>query len=110
MPKNPDPREEGPKPPFPEQAQTHPGSAKRMDPPADHSEHSYVGTGKLLGQSAIVTGADSGLGRAVAIAFAKEGADVVLSYLPAVQEDALAPRLVIIAAGQKEFRLPDDIS
>ena len=109
MPKNPDPREEGPKPPFPEQTQSHPGSAKRMDPPADHGEHSYVGTGKLLGQSAIVTGADSGIGRAVAIAFAKEGADVVLSYLPEEEADALATCVVIHEAGQKAIRLPGDI-
>jgi hypothetical protein len=109
MPKNPDPRKEGPKPPFPEQKQSHPGTAKRMDPPADHGEHSYVGTGKLLGQVAIVTGADSGIGRAVAIAFAKEGADVVLSYLPEEESDALAASVIIHEAGQKALRLPGDI-
>jgi hypothetical protein len=109
MSKNPDPRNEGPKPPFPEQKQSHPGSAKRMDPPADHGEHSYVGTGRLLGQVAIVTGADSGIGRAVAIAFAKEGADVVLSYLPEEESDALAASVVIHDAGQKALRLPGDI-
>jgi hypothetical protein len=109
MSKNPDPRNEGPKPPFPEQKQSHPGSAKRMDPPADHGEHSYVGTGRLLGQVAIVTGADSGIGRAVAIAFAKEGADVVLSYLPEEESDALAASVIIHDAGQKAVRLPGDI-
>ena len=109
MPKNPDPRKEGPKPPFPEQKQSHPGTAKRMDPPADHGEHSYVGTGKLLGRVAIVTGADSGIGRAVAIAFAKEGADVVLSYLAEEESDALAASVIIHEAGQKALRLPGDI-
>jgi NAD(P)-dependent dehydrogenase (short-subunit alcohol dehydrogenase family) len=107
--KNPDPRKEGPKPPFPEQKQSHPGMARRMDPPADHGEHTYVGTGKLLGQVAIVTGADSGIGRAVAIAFAKEGADVVLSYLPEEESDALAASVIIHEAGQKALRLPGDI-
>jgi hypothetical protein len=107
--KNPDPRKEGPKPPFPEQKQSHPGTAKRMDPPADHGEHTYVGTGKLMGQVAIVTGADSGIGRAVAIAFAKEGADVVLSYLPEEESDALAASVIIHEAGQKALRLPGDI-
>jgi NAD(P)-dependent dehydrogenase (short-subunit alcohol dehydrogenase family) len=107
--KNPDPRKEGPKPPFPEQKQSHPGTAKRMDPPADHGEHTYAGTGKLLGQVAIVTGADSGIGRAVAIAFAKEGADLVLSYLPEEESDALAASVIIHEAGQKALRLPGDI-
>ena len=71
MAKNPDPREVGPKPPFPEQQQSHPGTVKRLDPPAHHDESSCVGTGKFLGQVAIVTGADSGIGHAVAIAFAR---------------------------------------
>ena len=88
MAKNPDPREVGPKPPFPEQPQSHPGSVRQLTPKADHGEESYTGTGKLQGQVAIVTGADSGIGRAVAIAFAKEGANVVLSYLPEEEADA----------------------
>ena len=109
MARNPDPRKEGPKPPFPEQKQIYPGTPKRLDPPADHGEHCYVGAGKLLGQVAIVTGADSGIGRAVAIAFAKEGADVILSYLPEEESDALAASVVIHEAGQKALRLPGDI-
>jgi hypothetical protein len=109
MPKNPDPRELGPKPHFPEQKQSHPGTVKHLDPPADHGENSYVGSGRLLGQAAIITGADSGIGRATAIAFAKEGADIVLSYLPEEEADALAVSLVIHAAGRKAIRHPGDI-
>ncbi|MCU1226770.1 MAG: family oxidoreductase [Edaphobacter sp.] len=109
MPKNPDPREVGPKPPFAEQQQSHPGTVKRMNPPADHGESSYVGTGKLLGQVAIVTGADSGIGRAVAIAFAREGADLVLSYLPEEEADALEVSIVIHEMGRKVIQLPGDI-
>jgi hypothetical protein len=104
-----DPREIGPKPPFPKQEQTHPGTVKKLNPPADHGEESYVGTGKLRGRGAIVTGADSGIGRAVAIAFAKEGADVLLSYLPEEEPDAAEVVGVIEAAGRKAVKLPGDI-
>jgi NAD(P)-dependent dehydrogenase (short-subunit alcohol dehydrogenase family) len=109
MPRNPDPREQGPKPPFPEQEQRPPGTVRRLDPPADHGESSYIGTGKLLGRAAIITGADSGIGRAVAIAFAKEGADIVLSYLPEEETDALDVSVIIHEIGQKVVRLPGDI-
>jgi NAD(P)-dependent dehydrogenase (short-subunit alcohol dehydrogenase family) len=104
-----DPRDVGPKPPFPKQEQTHPGTVKRLNPPADHGEESYVGTGKLKGRAAIVTGADSGIGRAVAIAFAKEGADVLLSYLPEEEPDAAEVVGVIEEAGRKAVKLPGDI-
>ena len=104
-----DPREVGPKPPFPKQEQTHPGTVKKLNPPADHGEESYVGTGKLKGRAAIVTGADSGIGRAVAIAFAKEGADVLLSYLPEEEPDAAEVVGVIEEAGRKAVKLPGDI-
>jgi NAD(P)-dependent dehydrogenase (short-subunit alcohol dehydrogenase family) len=109
MPKNPDPRDLGPKPPFPEQKQSHPGTVKRLNPVADHGENSYVGSGRLLGQAAIITGADSGIGRATAIAFAKEGADIVLSYLPEEEADALDVSVVIHETGRKAIRHPGDI-
>jgi NAD(P)-dependent dehydrogenase (short-subunit alcohol dehydrogenase family) len=104
-----DPRELGPKPPFPEQQQNRPGTVRQLDPPADHGESSYAGTGKLTGRVAIITGADSGIGRAVAIAFAREGADVVLSFLEDEQADAHEVAALIEEAGQKAICLPGDI-
>ena len=104
-----DPREMGPKPPFPKQQQNHPGTVKNLTPSADHGEKSYIGTEKLKGCTAIVTGADSGIGRAVAIAFAKEGADVLLSYLPEEEADAAEVVATIEKAGRKAVKLPGDI-
>jgi NAD(P)-dependent dehydrogenase (short-subunit alcohol dehydrogenase family) len=110
MPKNPDPREIGPKPPFPEQPQHHPGTIHQLKPKADHGEESYFGSGRLSGQCAIVTGADSGIGRAVAIAFAKEGADIVLSYLKEEESDAREVVTIIEGCGRKAISNPGDIS
>ena len=104
-----DPRGLGPRPPFPEQQQNRPGTVRKLDPPADHGESSYSGSGKLIGRVAIVTGADSGIGRAVAIAFAREGADVVLSFLEEEQADAHEVAALIEEAGQKAICLPGDI-
>ena len=98
-----DPRELGPKPPFPKQQQSHPGSIFKLSPPADHGETSYSGNSRLAGRVAIITGADSGIGRAIAIAFAKEGADIVLSYLPEEEADAAETCRAIENAGQKRF-------
>ncbi len=70
-----------PQPPFPEQQQAPPGTTAQMEPTPDHGERSYTGNGRLSGKAAIITGADSGIGKAVAIAFAREGADVLISYL-----------------------------
>ena len=106
---NPDPREIGPKPPFPEQKQAHPGTDENLDPPANHGETSYIGTGRLEGRAAIVTGGDSGIGRAIAIAFAREGADVVISYLPDEENDASEVVAIVEAAGRKAVKLPGDI-
>ena len=104
-----DPRDAGPKPPFPQQPQTHPGSVHKMDPPADHGEESYVGTRKLEGRVAIITGGDSGIGRAVAIAFGKEGANVVLSFLPEEQSDADDTASVIEKSGARVVKVAGDI-
>jgi NAD(P)-dependent dehydrogenase (short-subunit alcohol dehydrogenase family) len=106
---NPDPREQGPKPPFPEQKQNHPGTPRHMDPSPDHGETSYKGSGKLQDRVAIVTGADSGIGRAVSIAFAKEGADLILNYLPAEEADAAETESAIEKAGRRVTKVPGDI-
>src|SRR6185437_3535390 len=89
-----------PKPPFPKQKQPMPGFTGKMDPVPDHGEQSYKGSGRLTGRKAIITGGDSGIGRAVAIAFAREGADVLISFLNE-QEDAEATRRLVEAAGRK---------
>lgn len=107
--RNPDPRELGPKPPFAEQQQRHPGSPRNMNPPADHGENSYKGCNRLTDRVAIITGADSGIGRAIAVAFAREGADVVISYLPEEEADANETASIVESAGRKAIRLPGDI-
>lgn len=99
-----------PKPPFSKQTQPEPGLAKKMQPKPDHGENSYQGFGRLKGRKAIVTGADSGIGRAVAIAFAREGADVVLSYLPSEEPDAKEVVSLIESAGRKAIACPGDLS
>ena len=105
-----DPRAQYPAPPFPRQPQEAPGLASAMQPLPDHGEDSYVGLGRLRGRRALITGADSGIGRAVAIAFAREGADVALNYLPDEEQDAREVVALIEAAGRRAVALPGDIT
>ena len=104
-----DPREKHPKPPFPPQSQPWPGLAGRMQPRPDHGETSYVGSGRLRGRKALITGGDSGMGRATAIAYAREGADVAINYLPAEEPDAREVVELIRAAGRRAAAIPGDL-
>jgi len=107
---NQDPGEKYPAPPFPKQDQEIPGTEEKLIPKADHGENSYKGSGKLQGKKAIITGGDSGIGRAVAIAFAREGADILISYLDDVEdEDANTTAEHIEAAGRKAVLVKGDI-
>ena len=103
-----DPRSAGPRPPFPKQQQSPPGKTAQLDPVPDHGEESYVGHDRLKGCAAIITGGDSGIGRAVAIAYAREGADVLISYL-SEDEDAKATAEWIRKAGRKAVLVRGDI-
>jgi NAD(P)-dependent dehydrogenase (short-subunit alcohol dehydrogenase family) len=105
-----DPRTQYPRPPFPRQPQPTPGLAAEMNPKPDHGETSYVGSGKLKGRKALITGGDSGVGRAAAIAFAREGADVAISYLESEQSDADEVIALIEAEGRTALALPGDIT
>lgn len=95
---------------FPAQQQELPGSTARMDPVPDHGEETWVGTGRLQGLRALITGADSGIGRAVAIAYAREGADVALSYLPEEQDDAETAGEWVRNAGREAVLCPGDLT
>jgi NAD(P)-dependent dehydrogenase (short-subunit alcohol dehydrogenase family) len=104
-----DPRKTGPQPKFPRQEQEGPGSEAAMAPRADHGEATYRGHGRLAGRVALVTGADSGIGRAVAIAFAREGADVAIGYL-SEEDDARETQRQVEAAGRRALLLPGDLA
>jgi NAD(P)-dependent dehydrogenase (short-subunit alcohol dehydrogenase family) len=97
-----------PKPPFPDQKQPMPGSSAAMDPQPDYGEDSYTGSGRLGDKKAIITGGDSGIGRAVALAYAREGADVLISYFNE-EEDARETQRLVEAAGRKAVLMPGDI-
>ena len=103
-----DPRTAHARPPFPEQAQPTPGSEAAMQPQPDFGEKSYVGSGRLKGRRALITGGDSGIGRAVALAYAREGADVVISYLNE-NDDAETTRKLVEGAGRKCVAIAGDI-
>src|SRR4051812_46769847 len=104
-----DPRSKYPKPPFKRQSQPWPGLARDMDPKPDHGETSYRGSGRLAGRKALITGGDSGMGRAAAIAYAREGADVAINYLPAEEPDAREVIQLIEQAGRKGLAIPGDL-
>jgi NAD(P)-dependent dehydrogenase (short-subunit alcohol dehydrogenase family) len=104
-----DPTTKYPKPPFKEQSQAWPGLASKMDPRPDHGEKSYKGSGRLLGRKALITGGDSGMGRAAAIAYAREGADVAINYFPTEQPDADEVIALIKKEGHKAVAIPGDL-
>lgn len=97
-----------PRPPFPQQNQPMPGLTRKMIPVPDHGETSYKGSGRLEGMKAVITGADSGIGRAVALAYAREGADVLISYLRE-DEDARETQRLVAEAGRRSLLVPGDI-
>lgn len=101
-----DPRSKYPRPPFQEQTQTWPGLAGKMNPKPDHGETSYRGSGRLAGRRALITGGDSGMGRAAAIAYAREGADVAINHLPSEEPDAREVIQLIKAAGRNGVSIP----
>jgi NADP-dependent 3-hydroxy acid dehydrogenase YdfG len=98
-----------PKPPFPAQHQAKPGIEAELDPRPRYHAPLYIGSGKLQGKAALVTGGDSGIGRAVAVLFAREGADVAIVYLPPEQRDAVETRRAVEAEGLKAILIPGDV-
>jgi NAD(P)-dependent dehydrogenase (short-subunit alcohol dehydrogenase family) len=111
MPQSPleNPVDKYPKPPFKRQSQPWPGLAGQMDPKPDHGETSYRGSGRLAGRKALITGGDSGMGRAAAIAYAREGADVAINYFPTEEPDAKEVIELIKAAGRTGLAIPGDL-
>jgi NAD(P)-dependent dehydrogenase (short-subunit alcohol dehydrogenase family) len=104
-----DPTNKYPRPPYKQQSQPWPGLASKMEPPPDHGETSYRGSGRLAGRKALITGGDSGMGRAAAIAFAREGADVAINYLPEEEADARQVMALIKAENRIGLAIPGDL-
>ncbi|MGH9582403.1 MAG: SDR family oxidoreductase [Bryobacteraceae bacterium] len=104
-----DPKTHGPKPDYDQGNIPYPGLSKEMTPKPDYGEESYKGLGRLTGKTAIITGADSGIGRAVSIAFAREGADVVLNYLPEEEQDGAETARWVEHAGRKAVKVSADL-
>ena len=104
-----DPTSKYPKPPFEKQKQPFPGLAGKMNPKPDHGENAYKGSGRLARRKALITGGDSGMGRAAAIAYAREGADVAINYLPDEEPDAKEVIALIEKEGRKAVALPGDL-
>ena len=104
-----DPVSKYPKPPFQSQTQPWPGLASKMHPVPDHGEKTYVGSGRLRGRKALITGGDSGIGRGAAIAYAREGADICINYLPAEESDAKEVLELIRAEGRIGYGIPGDL-
>jgi NAD(P)-dependent dehydrogenase (short-subunit alcohol dehydrogenase family) len=98
-----------PSPPFKKQSQPWPGLASKMEPAPDHGEKTYRGSGRLAGRKALITGGDSGMGRAAAIAFAREGADVAINYFPSEEPDALEVIALIKAESRVGLAFPGDL-
>ena len=104
-----DPRMAGPKPPYAQANIKHPGSTIEMNPEPDYGERTYLGSGRLTDRVALITGGDSGIGRAIATAFAREGADILISYLPEEEHDATEVVAIVEQAGRRAVKLPGDI-
>src|ERR1700716_2711782 len=103
------PADKYPKPPYKKQSQPWPGLASKMDPKPDHGEESYKGSGRLSGRKALITGGDSGMGRAAAIAYAREGAVVAINYFPTEEPDAQEVIALIKAEGRIGLAIPGDL-
>src|SRR6476661_10982702 len=98
-----------PKPPFPKQHQRRPGLESRMTPRPEFEAPDYKGSGKLDGRVALITGGDSGIGRGVAVLYAREGADVAIVYLPEEQDDAEVTEAAVVAEGRRCLLIPGDV-